>query len=121
MAKLTDADPSRMRDELGFQKWEAVGHFLSYGDYLGFNLSDSRGAISEYEKAWNLLNTPWQKQTGGADILNGIADFALGSEDPDLAAETLDSLLPRANEIADASLQYACDKLAHLASQPEQD
>jgi hypothetical protein len=41
----SDEDRSRMRAELGFQKWEAVVHFLSYGDYLGFNKSDYRGAI----------------------------------------------------------------------------
>ena len=82
-----DVDRARMRKELGFQRWEAAGHFLTYGDYLGFNQGDYRGAITEYEKAWELLSTPWQKRTGGADILLGIADFALRSEDADLAGE----------------------------------
>ncbi|MBX7461854.1 hypothetical protein [Qipengyuania huizhouensis] len=110
-----------MKSELGFQKWEAMGHFFSEGDYLGFNKSDYRGAIAEYEKAWLLLSTPWQQQTGGSDILEGIADFALRSRDPELASKTLDSLLPRAHEIADASLREACDNLADLARQQEQD
>ena len=110
-----------MRTELGFSKWEAIGHFLGDGDYLGFNQSDSRGAIEAYEEAWNLLSTPWQQQTGGADILVGIADFALRSKDPDLAAEILDGLVTRAHQIADASLHEACDKLAHLARQQEPD
>ena len=96
-----------------------MGHFLSYGDYLGFNQSDSRGAIEAYEEAWNLLSTPWQQQTGGADILAGIADFALRSEDPDLAAEVLDSLVSRANQIADASLREVFEKLTHLSSPQE--
>ncbi len=117
----SDEDRSRMRAELGFQKWEAMGHFFSDGDYLGFNQSDYRGAIVEYEKAWELLSGPWQQQTGGADILEGIAEFALRSEDPDFAAEILDSLLPRANRIADASLRDACANLAQLASQRPQD
>lgn len=117
----SDEDRSRMRAELGFQKWEAMGHFFSDGDYLGFNQSDYRGAIAEYEKAWELLSSPWQQQKGGADILEGIADFALRSEDPDFAAEILDSLLPRVNQIADASLRDACKNLAQLASQRPQD
>ena len=117
----SDEDRSRMRTELGFQKWEAMGHFLCDGDYLGFNQSDHRGAIAEYEKAWELLSTPWQQQTGGADILEGIADFALLSDDPDLAAEILNGILPRANQIGDASLRDACDKLAQLADQKHQD
>lgn len=98
-----------------------MGHFLGDGDYLGFNQSDHRGAIAEYEKAWELLSTPWQQQTGGADILEGIADFALLSDDPDLAAEILNGILPRANQIGDASLRDACDKLAQLADQKHQD
>lgn len=117
----SDEDRSRMRAELGFLKWEAMGYFFSDGDYLGFNQSDYRGAIAEYEKAWELLSSGWQQQTGGADILEGIADFALRSEDPDLAAEILDSLLPRVNRIAETSLREACDKLARLASQRPQD
>jgi len=117
----SDEDRSRMRAELGFQKWEAIGHFLSDGDYLGFNLSDYRGAIAEYEKAWALLSTPWQKETGGPEVLEGIADFAVRSEDPELAAEILESLLPRAKQITDASLRDACDKLAQLAGKRHQD
>jgi hypothetical protein len=118
---LSDEDGSRLRTELGFQQWEAIGHFLIDGDYLGFNEADYRGAIAEYEKAWELLRTPWQQQVGGADILNGIADFALRSEDPDLAAETLGNLLHRAKQIANASLREACDELAQLASQLDRD
>ncbi|WP_417319659.1 hypothetical protein [Erythrobacter aureus] len=110
-----------MRAELSFQKWEAMGHFFSDGDYLGFNQSDYRGAIAEYEKAWEILSSPWQQQTGGADILEGIADFALRSADPDFAAEILDSLLPRVNQIAEASLRDACENLAQLARQRPQD
>ncbi|WP_169829101.1 hypothetical protein [Tsuneonella mangrovi] len=117
----SDEDRSRMRAELGFQKWEAIGHFFSDGDYLGFNQSDYRGAIAEYEKAWELLSTPWQQETGGADILEGIADFALRSKDPELATEILGSLLHRANRINVTSLQDACDKVAQLAGQQPQD
>ncbi|GMM92725.1 hypothetical protein [Qipengyuania sp. MTN3-11] len=110
-----------MRAELGFQKWEAMGHFFNDGDYLGFNQSNYRGAIAQYERAWELLSTPWQQETGGADILEGIADFALRSKDPELAAEILGGLLHRANPIDDASLRDACDKVAQLASQQPQD
>lgn len=117
----SDEDRSRLRAELGSQKWDAMGHFLTDGDYLGLNQSDYRGAIAEYEKAWALLGSRWQQQTGGADILEGIADFALRSEDPDLAAKILDSLLPRVNRIAGTSLRDACDKLARLAGQRPQD
>lgn len=116
----SDEDRSRMRAELGFQKWEAMGHFFSDGDYLGFNQSDYRGAIAEYEKAWELLSSPWQQEKGGTDILEGIADFALRSKDPELAAEILDSLMHRANRIDDTSLRDACDKVAQLASQQPQ-
>lgn len=59
----------RLREELGPQQFEAIQHWLSDGDYLGLNCGDYRGAIEEYEKAWQLLATPWQRQTGGADIL----------------------------------------------------
>ena len=114
-----ERDLNRMRTSLGVQRWEAIGHLLSDGDYLGFNESDYRGAIAAYDKAWDLLNTPWQRQTGGADILGGIADFALLSEDPELAGEALDSLLPRAAQIASSSLCAACDKLASLAAKRE--
>lgn len=111
---LSDEDRARLKAELGFQVWEAIGHFLSDGDYLGFNEADYRGAIAEYEKAWQLLRTPWQRQTGGADILEGIADFALNSSDPNLAKEILSSLRARAEEDASSSLEMACDKLALL-------
>ena len=110
-----------MTKELGLMRWKAMGHFFSDGDYLGFNKSDYRGAIAEYQKAWELLITPWQQQTGGSDILEGVADFVLQSEDPDLAREILDWLLPRANEIVDADLQEACERLSHLASQRGRD
>lgn len=118
---MSDEDRSRMKSELGFQKWEAMGHFLSDGDFLGLNQSDYPGAIAEYEKAWSLLSTPWQQQTGGADILEEIADFALQSGDPDLASEILHCLLPRANRITDPALREACDKLVDLARQRERD
>jgi hypothetical protein len=108
-----------MRTELGVMRWEGIGHLLSDGDYLGFNESNYRGAIAEYEKAWNLLDTPWQRQTGGADILEGIADFALRSGDPKLARETLDSITPRAAQIASRSLRAACNKLTLLAAEHE--
>ena len=117
----SDEDRSRMRAELGFEKCEAMGHFLSEGDYLGFHQSDYRAAIAEYEKVWELLSTPWQQETGGADILEGIADFAVRSKDPELAGEILDSLLQRANRIDEASLRDACDKVAELASLQPQD
>jgi hypothetical protein len=107
-------DRSRMRAELGFEKWEAVGHFLSDGDYLGFNCSDHRGAIAQYEKAWELLSTPWQQQEGGFEILEGIANFALLSNDTSFAAEILEGLLHRIDKNPDTSLREACDKLAHL-------
>jgi len=54
-----DADRARMREELGFQRWEAIGHFTTDGDYYGFNRGDYRAAIAEYEKAWQVLFTPW--------------------------------------------------------------
>lgn len=113
-------DRIRRQTELGSQRWEAIGHFLTDGDYLGFHLSNYRGAIAEYEKAWELLDTPWQQRTG-ADILDGIADFALRSGEIELARETLEILRPRAAQIARASLQLACDKLAALAIGQEQD
>ena len=116
-----ERDLNRMRTSLGVQRWEAIGHLLSDGDYLGFNESDYRGAIAAYDKAWDLLNTPWQRQTGGADILEGIADFAVLSGDPELAKNTLDNLLPRAAQIDRISLRAACDKLAMLAAKREQD
>lgn len=109
-------DRIRLRRELG-ARWEAVGHLLVDGDYLGFNRSDYFGAISNYEKAWQLLYTPWQRRTGGADILEGIANFAVLSDDPDLAKTTLESLRPRVAEIASASLKAACAKLAVLADE----
>ena len=120
-APWSDEDRTRMRAELGFEKWEAMGHFLSDGDYLGLHQSDYRAAIAEYEKVWELLSTPWQQETGGADILEGIADFAVRSKDPELAGEILDSLLQRANRIDEASLRDACDKVAELASLQPQD
>jgi hypothetical protein len=110
-----------MRTELGSERWEAVGYCLNDGDYLGFNRSEYRGAIAEYEKAWELLNTPWQRQTGGAAILEGIADFAILSGDPELAKETLESLRPRMARIANASLRAACDKLVMLAGESPQE
>ena len=111
----SDSDQLRLRKELGFLQWEAIGHFLIDGDYLGLNLEDFRGAIAEYEKAWELLHSPWQRQAGGAEILKGIADFALRSEDVVLAGEVLDGLLPRAAEIESDSLRVVIEKLALLA------
>ncbi|WP_395397982.1 hypothetical protein WBP07_25985 [Novosphingobium sp. BL-8A] len=105
-----------MRNELGFQRWEAIDHFLGYGDYLNLNEFDFRGAIAEYENAWELLDTPWQQEVGGADILEGIADFALKSGDPKLAGETLSRLLPRATMMANSTLREACERLAEQAS-----
>jgi hypothetical protein len=113
---LPESDRLRLREELGLQRFEAIGHFLTDGDYLGFNCSDFRGAIAEYEKAWQLLSTPWQRETGGADILEGIADFALRSEDPGLAQETLTSLAPRAAESGHTSVDLALANLASLAN-----
>ena len=78
----SDEDRIRMRAELGFQKWEAMGHFLSDGDYQGFNLGDYRGAIDEYEKAWSLLSTLWQQQKGGSDILEGTQASLYGQKIP---------------------------------------
>jgi hypothetical protein len=109
-----------MRMELGFERWEAMGHFLIEADYLAFHRSDYRGAIAQCEEAWKLLSTPWQQRTG-ADILEGIADYALRSEDPDLANEILGSLRPRAAQIAAHSLQKACARLGQLAGEREQD
>jgi hypothetical protein len=111
-----DSDQTRMREELGFQRWEAVGHFLTDGDYLGFNLGDYRGAIAEYEKAWQVLFTSWQQETGGADILLGIADFALRSEDKGLAEETFAQLSLRASKVGNAALDEVLGKLKELAA-----
>lgn len=111
-----DADRARLREEMGFQKWEAVGHFLTEGDYRGFNQGDYRSAIEEYEKAWQLLDTRWQQVTGGADILLGIADFAHRSEDSELAEETLSVLSPRISQVSSAALREGLDKLARLAA-----
>lgn len=105
-----------MRADPGAEIWEALGDLLSDGDYLGFNRSDFRGAIAQYEKAWELLSTRRLQQNIGADILGGIADFALRSGDPDLAADMLESLMLRAEQIPDDSLCKACDQLELLAS-----
>lgn len=117
MAEPTSDDEcARMRADLGAEKWEALGDFLSEGDYLGFNRSDFRGAIAQYEKAWELLGTRRLQRISGTDILGGIADFALRSGDPDLAADILESLMLRAEQISDDSLRNACDQLELLAS-----
>ena len=118
---MSDAILSRLKSELGFQRWEAIGHFLTDGDYLGFNEGDYWGAIAEYENAWDLLWTPLQKRMLGAEMLLGIADFALRSESPELAGETLGNLRPRVEEIANASLLEACEQLARLAEKKEED
>ena len=114
---VSDSDGHRLREELGFQRWEAIRHFLTEGDYLGLNQGDHRGAIAEYEKAWELLSTPWQRETGGADILEGIADIACRSDDADLAREALGDLRPRAARIESVSLEAALEKLAQLEGQ----
>jgi hypothetical protein len=111
-----DADRERMREELGFTRWEAIGHFTIEGDYQGFNLGNYRGAIFEYEKAWQVLFTPWQQRTGGVDLLMGIADFALRSESAGLAEEALNLLAPRSAEVGSAELDEALGKLARLAA-----
>ena len=121
---MTNPNPNdecaRMREDLGPEKWEALGHFLSEGDYLGLNRSDYRGAIAQYEKAWELLGTRRLQQIWGADILGGIADFASRSGDPDLATDILDSVMLCAAQISDASLRKACDQLELLANQTDQ-
>ena len=113
---LAENDRLRLRTELGFERFEAIGHFLTEGDYLGFNCGDFRGAIDEYEKAWQVLTSPWQREAGGADILEVIADAALRSGDAELAQETLDSLSPRAAQIGNASVDAAVANLASLAN-----
>ena len=112
-------DSLRLREELGFLRWQAIGHFVSDGDYLGLIEGDYRGAIAEYEKAWELLSTPWQLRTGGADLLEGIAEFALQSEDPELADETFSSLLPRAADSDRPLIRVALGKLALLAGKQQ--
>jgi hypothetical protein len=104
-----------MREELGPERWEAIGHFLSDGDYLAFNLRDYRGAVASYQHAWDILDNEWQQRTGGIDILKGIADFSLRSEDPELAAETLELLSPNAALIANAEFSDALRDLTTLA------
>lgn len=106
---------ARLRSELGLQRWEAIGHYLSDGDFLGLNLRDYQGAIKEYQNAWNLLSTPWQRQVCGADILAGIAEFALQSRDPKLASEILGTLLCYAESTNNESLQSAYEALSELA------
>jgi hypothetical protein len=120
MAEASMADRARMREELGFQRWEAIGHFTTDGDYHGFNQGDYRAAIAEYEKAWQVLFTPWQRRAGGVDLLLGIADFALRSENAQLAKETLDMLSPRASEVGSTELEEALVKLSLAASNEEQ-
>ena len=115
-----DADRERMCAELGFERWEAIGHFTIDGDYQGLNLGNYREAITQYEKAWQLLFTPWQRRTGGVDLLLGIADFALRSENAQLAEETLDLLSPRASEVASAELEAALVKLGRLSASPDE-
>lgn len=112
---ITEEDRSRLRTELGFQDWDALHHFSSYGDFLGMNESNYRGAIAEYEKAWGLLVTPWQRQGAGADILEAIADYAIRSKDAELASETLQTLVSRADEIDHPSLHTALAELSLLA------
>lgn len=115
----SDLDAIRLRKELGFSRWEAISHFLIDGDYLGFNQSNYLGAIAEYEKAWALLATPWQRQVGGIAILTGIADFALQSEDKELASQKLDDLLTWAEETVNAPLHVMLGKLAVLAGKQD--
>ena len=119
-APSSERDRERMRTELGFQRWQAIGHFLIEADYLAFHRSDYRGAIAEYEKAWELLTTPWQRQIGGPDLLEGMAFYALRSEDPELARETLHTLVPRVKQVADPAVQEAIAKLSVLAGQVKQ-
>lgn len=116
MAKqITDEDRTRLQTELGFQRWEALGHFFSDGDFYGMNEGNYRAAIAEYEKAWGLLVTPWQRQGAGADILEAIADYAIRSKDAELASETLQTLVSRADGIDHPSLHTALAELSLLA------
>ena len=110
------SDRERLKAELGFQRWEGWGHLAIDADYLAFHQSDYRGAIANYEKLWTWLTTQWQREMAGPDILEGIALYALHSKDPDLAKETLESLLPRAEGMSDPELGEACVKLAELAA-----
>ncbi|MGV3511400.1 MAG: hypothetical protein ACO1OX_05285 [Novosphingobium sp.] len=105
----------RLKAELGSMRVEAIGHFLSDGDFLGFNQEDFEGAIAEYEKAWNQLSTPWQQQNAGVPILSGIADFALHSGDPDLASRVLGGIMARSGLVDVQPLRDACAKLQILA------
>lgn len=100
--------------------WQAIDHWLGDGDYYGFNLSRYREAIAEYEKAWGLLVTPWQRKTMGTFILEGIADFALRSGDPELVGEILERLRRDSDGIPAAPLREACEKLSRIAGQPNQ-
>lgn len=106
----------RLRSELGREKWEAIGHFLIDGDYLGFNEGNFQGAIEKYEEAWKLLSTPWQQRVGGSDILRGMVDFALQARDPSLASKVHQCVVPRLAMIGDASLESESEKLAKFAN-----
>lgn len=94
---------------------EAIGHFLSDGDFLGFHEQNFEGAIAQYEKAWNQLSTSWQKQDAGVQILSGIADFALRSEDSDLASRVLGGIMARSGLVDIPTLRDACTRLEILA------
>lgn len=123
-APVSNDNSDRLRTALNFERWEAISHFIGDGDFLAFHQSDYRGAIVEYEKAWDLLETPWQREEAGADILRGIADFAVRSEDPYLASDTLETLLPRIvefAEFAETALGLECEELMRLADAQQKD
>ena len=115
MEDHSEAERQRLREELGFQRWQALGHFLTEASYLGFNRGDYRGAVEQCEKAWSLFETGWQQETGGGDVLIAMVDFALRSGDAALVAETLAQLSDRASQVGNAELDEAIQNLAQLS------
>lgn len=76
-----------MAAEIGIMRYEAVGHFLTDGDYKADNEGDFEGAFADYAQAWSLLVTAQARAWAGPEILEAIAEFADRSGSKDLKAK----------------------------------
>lgn len=77
----------QMAAEIGIMRYEAVGHFLTDGDYKADNEGDFEGAFADYAQAWSLLVTAQARAWAGPEILEAIAEFADRSGSKDLKAK----------------------------------